>query len=131
MLGDRVTGVKTTSRLYDSPAIVTDHESASLRRMMQMVDAAGGGGAGGKGGPKFKGQQALEVNPAHAVIRGLAAARVADPALAAVVAEQVFDNALVAAGLLDDPRTMLPRLNSLLARVLPLGDAAAAAKPKA
>lgn len=26
----------------------------------------------------------------------------------------MFDNALVAAGLLDDPRTMLPRLNKLL-----------------
>jgi hypothetical protein len=34
--------------------------------------------------------------------------------LARVLAEQVYDNCLVAAGLLDDSRTMLPRLNDLL-----------------
>jgi hypothetical protein len=34
------------------------------------------------------------------------------------VAEQVVDNALVAAGLVDDPRMMLPRLNALLERVV-------------
>ena len=34
------------------------------------------------------------------------------------VAEQILDNARVAAGLLEDPRTMLKRLNDLLERVL-------------
>jgi len=34
---DRVKDVKITNRLHDSPCIVTDHESASLRRMMRMV----------------------------------------------------------------------------------------------
>ena len=33
---------------------------------------------------------------------------------AEVLAEQVVDNCLVAAGLLDDGRTMLPRLNDLM-----------------
>ena len=33
----RVRSVKTTSRLSDSPAIVTDHESGALRRMMKML----------------------------------------------------------------------------------------------
>lgn len=32
-----------------------------------------------------------------------------DPMLAQMIAEQVFDNALVAAGLMDDSRVMLPR----------------------
>ncbi len=41
-----------------------------------------------------------------------------DAALAGEVAEQIFDNALVAAGLLDDPRAMLGRLNSLLGKLL-------------
>jgi hypothetical protein len=44
--------------------------------------------------------------------------RQTDPALAASVAEQVLDNARVAAGVLEDPRTMLNRLNQLLERVL-------------
>ena len=34
---ERVKEVKATSRLSDSPAIVTDHESASLRRMMRAL----------------------------------------------------------------------------------------------
>lgn len=35
-----------------------------------------------------------------------------------VVSTQVFDNALIAAGLMDDPRVMLARLNSLLEHAL-------------
>ena len=38
-----------------------------------------------------------------------------------VVAEQVFDNAMVAAGLLDDSRVMLPRLNQLIERLVKAG----------
>jgi HSP90 family molecular chaperone len=33
----RVRDVKTTTRLSDSPAIITDHESGALRRMMKML----------------------------------------------------------------------------------------------
>jgi hypothetical protein len=44
----------------------------------------------------------------------LNAIRQSDAALAGEVAEQIFDNALVAAGLLEDPRAMLGRLNGLL-----------------
>ena len=31
-----------------------------------------------------------------------------------LIAEQVYDNALIAAGLVDDPRSMLTRLNDIL-----------------
>ena len=43
------------------------------------------------------------------------------PFLLQVVAEQVFDNAMVAAGLLDDSRVMLPRLNKLIERLVKAG----------
>jgi HSP90 family molecular chaperone len=36
-LGSRVREVKITNRLSDSPAIVTDHESGTMRRMLRMV----------------------------------------------------------------------------------------------
>ena len=62
--------------------------------------------------------QSLEINPNHPIIRQLYVARAADPEVAVLVAEQVFDNALIAAGLIDDPRGMLPRLNELLAATL-------------
>ena len=48
----------------------------------------------------------------------LEAMRQKDGELAAEVAAQVFDNARVAAGILEDPRAMLTRLNQLLEKVL-------------
>jgi len=60
----------------------------------------------------------FEINPAHPVIARLDAMRQKDVALAGSVAEQILDNARVAAGLLEDPRAMLTRLNQLLEKVL-------------
>ena len=45
-------------------------------------------------------------------------ARHADAELAKQIAEQVFDNAMVAAGLLEDPRAMVSRINALLEKLL-------------
>lgn len=42
--------------------------------------------------------------------------------LAALCAEQLMDNALVAAGLMDDVRMMVPRLNELIASALEHGN---------
>jgi TNF receptor-associated protein 1 len=60
----------------------------------------------------------LELNPRHPVIVQLEQIRGKDTALAAKVAEQIFDNARVAAGVLEDPRAMLKRMNELLQTVL-------------
>jgi TNF receptor-associated protein 1 len=38
MLDNRVTSVKESRRLVDTPAIILDHESASVRRMMRFAD---------------------------------------------------------------------------------------------
>ena len=56
----------------------------------------------------------LEINPDHPVMKGLFSIRQTNPDLAKLVAEQVYDNALCAAGVLDDPRSMITRLNKLL-----------------
>ena len=68
----------------------------------------------------------LELNPKHEMIRRVNAARDSADAdvrrLAALVAEQIFDNARVAAGALEDPRAMLGRLNEILENTLPRGD---------
>jgi TNF receptor-associated protein 1 len=104
-LSGRVSSITESDRLVDSPAIIVDHESASMRRMMKYVDP--------QRMPELPKQQ-LEINPKHPVIRGLNVLRTENSDLAKLVAEQIYDNALVAAGLLDDPRTMVPRLNNLL-----------------
>jgi len=60
----------------------------------------------------------FEINPAHPIMSRLDAMRQKDAVLAGSVAEQLLDNARVAAGLLEDPRAMLTRLNQLLEKVL-------------
>lgn len=111
-LDNHVREVKITHRLKDSPAIVTDHASGALRRMLRFVEQQNTGES--KPIPK----QQFEINPAHPIIRYLNTARKSDEATAKKVAEQVFDNAMIAAGLLDDPRAMLPRLNGIIESLL-------------
>jgi len=107
-LVEKVGGVKEvrlSTRLVDSPAIVVGHESAAMRKMMTMVEAGRA--------PELP-PQTLEINAAHPIIRDLAAARGGAPEVAERVAQQLFSNALISAGLLDDPRVMLNNVNSLM-----------------
>lgn len=106
-LSSKVVNVKETNRLSNAPAIIVDHESAALRKMMRMVDPTRA--------PQLP-KQLLEVNPAHPLILGLSKARTEKPVLAQKVAEQIYDNALIAAGLLEESHnvTMLQRLNTIM-----------------
>jgi TNF receptor-associated protein 1 len=109
-LGDeKVASCVVTDRLTTSPAIVTDNESGVMRRMMRFVDT-GGGSRDTLPLPK----QNVEINPKHPVIVGIHDLVRTEPTLARVLGEQVFDNCLISAGLLDDSRSMLPRLNDIL-----------------
>lgn len=109
----KVKQVKVTNRLSDSPAIVTDHESGALRRMLKMVDQQNGGRQ------TEMPPQILEINPKHPIIVSLFHAKDGkNEVISKLCAEQIFDNALVAAGLIDDPRTMLSRLNEILEATL-------------
>jgi len=106
---ERVVEIKPSSRLVNHPAVVTDFGSASMRRMMRMID---------KKSASTLPPQTLEVNLNHPIMCKLNSARIHDPEFAREAALQVFDNALASAGLLDDPRTMLARLNLMLERAL-------------
>jgi len=106
---DKVESVKPTNRLSSSPAMITNHESGAMRRMMKMVDAQD---VNYQSEPLSKSE--VEFNPKHEIIVRMFRMRETDPILAKVCAEQVYDNCLVAAGLMDDSRTMLGRLNDLL-----------------
>jgi HSP90 family molecular chaperone len=108
-LKDKVAKCKVTNRLVSSPAVVTDNESGAMRRMMQLVETQEGG-AQSMELPK----QQVEINAKHPIITGLFTIREKEPELAKVLAEQIFDNCLMAAGLLDDGRSMLGRLNDIL-----------------
>lgn len=112
-LGDRVGEVRVSQRLVDSPAVVVEADkfmTSSMRRILKSMRKEG------EAAPPEK--QDLEINPAHPIMTRLEAMRQKDGELAAEVAAQVFDNARVAAGILEDPRAMLTRLNQLLEKVL-------------
>ena len=112
-LGDKVGEVRVSQRLVESPAVVVDADkfmTANMRRILKAMKQDGPEPAAAK--------HDFEINPAHPIIARLDAMRQKDSALAASVAEQILDNARVAAGLLEDPRAMLARLNQLLEKVL-------------
>ena len=112
-LGERVGEVRVSKRLTGSPAVVVDsdaHLTSSMRRVMKMMNR--------EGGPSLDAKPDLEINPGHPMLAQLEKIRHTDAVLAGEVSEQIFDNALVAAGLLDDPRAMLARMNSLLEKLL-------------
>jgi TNF receptor-associated protein 1 len=113
VLGDRVAAVRTSKRLVDSPAVVVDGDkqmTASMRRMLKAMDREASG--------SYDSKPDLEFNPANPIIARLEKLRHRDTDLAAQVAEQIHDNAMVAAGLLEDPRAMLKRLNQLIEKLL-------------
>jgi TNF receptor-associated protein 1 len=111
-LGEQVAEVKTSDRLVNSPALATNADkfaSPMMRRMMKAMKQPGEAEETVKVN--------LEINPRHAVIKKLHTMRSADAEKAELVAEQLLDNALIAAGLLEDPSRMVARLNKLLESV--------------
>jgi molecular chaperone HtpG len=108
-LGDRVRDVKGGDRLVDSPAMAfnTDFMSAHMRRMMRAMK---------QDETDEPVKVDLQINPRHALIVGLNNLRTAQTDFAKLIAEQLLDNALISAGLLEDSRAMVARLNQILER---------------
>jgi len=107
-LGERVAAVKASDRLVDSPALAINSDpfmSSHMRRMMKAMN---------KDGSDLPQKANLEINPRSPVIKHLFELHTAAPDKAKLVAEQILDNALISAGMLDDPTSMLTRLNKLL-----------------
>ncbi len=105
-IGERVKEVKVSSRLIDSPvmALSPDAMSSQMRRMMRQM---------GQENP-MPVEVLFEINPRHALIKNLNTQRQSNEDLAKLVAQQAFDNALVAAGLLEDPKDMVTRMYQIL-----------------
>ena len=120
-LGERVGEVKASDRLVDSPALAINADkfmSAHMRRMMKAMN---------KEGADLPQKVNLEINPRAAVMKRLfdlafvasakEATLTAAPEKAKLVAEQILDNALISAGLLEDATPMVARLYKLLESV--------------
>ena len=85
--------------------------------MMKMVDTQGGAVNPTDALPK----QTLEINGKHPIIRSLSELSREGgekEELAKLMAEQVFNNAIMSAGILDDARTMVPTIDKLLMKLV-------------
>lgn len=111
ILGGKVSEVNASSRLVESPAIILNLNPMMTSSMQRVMQAANRdfGDMGGK---------ALEINARHKLIKRLDTLREEDPEFARIVAEQVFDNALISAGLVINPRAMVERINRILEKTL-------------
>jgi HSP90 family molecular chaperone len=116
-LPGRVTGVSTSARLVSAPALLTGHEPEAMRRYRAMLTMMSDEATAAKL-DELKNAAALELNPKHAIIKGIERLRRDESEekvrIAKLLAEQVFDNARVAAGALDDPREMVGRIHEIL-----------------
>ncbi len=111
VLGAKVSEVKVSQRLVGSPTVVTDPDqfmTASMRKLMKNMRQE----------KPPEATQILEINTRHGLIHKLNQMRQTDAVLAAKVAGQMLDNAQVSAGLLEDPRDMIQRLNELLEQLM-------------
>jgi molecular chaperone HtpG len=102
-LGERITDARVGTRLVSSPvaALLTENEpSPQMRQMMRALNQDTG-----LMGPKV----VLELNPRSAIVKNLAAKTESDPETATLVAEHLLDTALLSAGLVEDPQTLVAR----------------------
>ena len=103
-LGDRVTDVEEGERLLDSPVCVVGGDSMggpSARRVMKLMQ----GTDTALPPPSVK----LQINPRHPILRGLSELMESNVETAGLIANQLLDNALASADLLEDPREMISR----------------------
>ncbi|KAK8375854.1 hypothetical protein O3P69_008536 [Scylla paramamosain] len=109
VLAGRCWSVKATPSLESHPCVVTVEEMGAARHFVRTQFSQI---------PEENRysllQPQLEINPSHPIITKLNALRTSNPRLAELTAKQLFSNAMVVAGLVEDPRTVLTTMNELL-----------------
>jgi molecular chaperone HtpG len=112
VLGDKVSEVKLSKRLTDSPAcVVADVYGMSLNMERIMKEAGQGMGMGMNRKPIF------EINPTHALVAKLKVEQ--DDERFADLTHILFDQAILSeGGQLDDPAAFVHKLNGLLQGLL-------------
>jgi TNF receptor-associated protein 1 len=108
VLKERVQEVKFSDRVVSSPAIVTSIITPHMRKMMKGLMA-------GKENDGYSNiPMTLELSASHHIVTTLNSIRESNEPVARIAVEQLFDNACIAAGTLDDPRVLMSRLNKVL-----------------
>ncbi len=111
-LGDRVQEVKASSRLVDSPVMIVNVDGFITSSMERILKASGQKDPFGAGMKKD-----MEINGASPLIKKLDALREQDAVFAKDVAEQLYESAMIQAGLMIDPMEMVRRNYRILDRM--------------
>jgi molecular chaperone HtpG len=115
VLGDRVSDVRITHRLTDSPACLVTGDNEMSLNMERIMKEAGQSMSmlGGMGGSK----PVFEVNPSHALVEKVKEEQ--DDDRFADITNILFDQAILSeGGQLDDPTAFVHKLNGLLQGLL-------------
>jgi len=115
VLADEVSEVAVSKRLVDAPAMIVNPDSY-MTSSMERIMAANRKEQGIPGMEKSK--KKLEINPKNDLIVRLFELQKSDADLAAQVAHQIHDNAMIQAGLIVDPLKMVERNYKILGRVV-------------
>jgi molecular chaperone HtpG len=110
-LGSRVKDVRFSRRLTDSASCLVAQEGAlgaNMERIMKMMDASGA-----------ESPRILELNPNHAIIKNLDRLASRSPASEQVAqwSELLYDQALLAEGVVKEPAELVQRIQRLLVQV--------------
>jgi len=110
-LGDRVKDVRVSKRLTDSASCLVAAQGdpgANMERILKMVDQAG-----------TERKRILELNPSHPIIHNLATLARKEPGSDRIRAwsELLYDQALLAEGVVEDPAALVRRIQDLLTQV--------------
>jgi molecular chaperone HtpG len=109
-LGEKVEEIGVSKRLVSSPVVALNADKLmtnSMKRFMKAMNKDTGADN------KVK----LEINTSHKLIKQLNDLREKDEGLAKLVAEQLYDNSLLAAGFIEDPQSMVGRIYDILEHV--------------
>lgn len=109
-LGDGVEEVRAGKRLVSAPALAITPEGEMTPQLRQMMKAL-------KPSEVEAPKVILEINPRHELVKKVNHLRQNDADLAKLLSEQILDNALLSAGLLDDPQRVVTRTEKIMARI--------------
>ncbi len=114
VLEGKIAEVIESKRLVDSPAMIVNpdgHMTSTMERVLAMSRQE-------KGGLAENTKKNLEINLANPLIKKLAEVKSDDEDFAKEIAEQIYDNAMIQAGLIVNPLEMVERNYRILNRAV-------------
>jgi molecular chaperone HtpG len=112
LLGDKIKEVKISHRLVDSPAAIVSSDKYMTTAMKRILKSIRKDELSGSA------DYNLEINPANNVICQLYKAWDANKPIAPEIAQQIYDNACITAGIIDDFSPLVKRINNLMEQTL-------------